>query len=247
MSTASASSAFTTASTRVPERARRAGWLALGLWLAAGAPAPAELVVLTGGEVLKVSGYEVTGERVRLALATGGELVLPLLRVERIVEDEIVDETPVPEPVAESPFTLGFIPGQAFAVPRFAAEVAAAAARHDLNPRLLAAVVSAESAFDPRAVSRKGARGLMQLMPATAARFGVAARELFEPERNLEAGARYLRWLIDRYDGALHLALAAYNAGEGTVDRYRGVPPYRETRRYVLRIYELFGVTPTPR
>jgi len=245
MSTASASSGSTTASTRAPERGRRAGWLALALLLTVGAPAPAELVVLTGGEVLKVSGYEVTGEPD--PLATGGELVLPLLRVERIVEDEIVDATPVPEPVAESPFTLGFVPGQAFAVPRFATEIATAAARHDLNPRLLAAVVSAESAFDPRAVSRKGARGLMQLMPATAARFGVAARELFEPERNLEAGARYLRWLIDRYDGALHLALAAYNAGEGTVDRYRGVPPYRETRRYVLRIYELFGVTPAPR
>jgi len=101
MSTASASSGSTTASTRAPERGRRAGWLALALLLTVGAPAPAELVVLTGGEVLKVSGYEVTGERVRLALATGGELVLPLLRVERIVEDEIVDATPVPEPVAE--------------------------------------------------------------------------------------------------------------------------------------------------
>ena len=248
MSTASACSGSTTASTRAPEGRRRGPRtrlaLGLALGLAAGAPAAAELVVLTGGEVLKVSAYEVVGERARLALAGGGELVLPLLRVERVVDDEIPDEVPASEPLPASPFALGFSPGLVLAAPRFAGEIAAAAERHDLNPRLVAAVVGAESAFDPRAVSRKGARGLMQLMPATALRFGVEPRELFEPERNLEAGARYLRWLVDRYDGALHLALAAYNAGEGAVDRHGGVPPDRETRRYVLRVYELFGISP---
>jgi len=252
MSTASACSGSTTASTRAPERRwRDLAWPGLGLLclLSLAAPAAAELVVLTGGEVLKVTSYEVVGERARLGLAGGGELQLPLLRVERVVDDEIPDEVAAPEPFPPSPFALGFSPGQELAVPRFAGEIAAAAERHDLNPRLVAAVVGAESAFQARAVSHKGARGLMQLMPATALRFGVAPGELFEPERNLEAGARYLRWLIDRYDGALHLALAAYNAGEGAVDRYRGVPPYRETRRYVLRVYERFGISPdaTPR
>jgi hypothetical protein len=236
----------------VPERRRRdraLPGLGLVLALSLAAPAAAELVVLTGGEVLKVASYEVAGERARLTLAGGGELVLPLLRVERVVDDEIPDEVAAPEPFPPSPFALGFYPGQEFLAPRFAGEIAAAAERHDLNPRLVAAVVGAESAFHARAVSHKGARGLMQLMPATALRFGVAPGELFEPERNLEAGARYLRWLIDRYDGALHLALAAYNAGEGAVDRYRGVPPYRETRRYVLGVYERFGISPgaTPR
>ncbi|HSM49862.1 MAG TPA: lytic transglycosylase domain-containing protein, partial [Thermoanaerobaculia bacterium] len=246
----SACSGSTTASTRVPEPRRRGRALSgLGLALALAAPAAAELVVLTGGEVLKVSAYEVVGERARLTLAGGGELMLPLLRVERVVDDEVPDEVAPPEPFPPSPFALGFFPGQEFLAPRFAGEIAAAAERHDLNPRLVAAVVGAESAFQARAVSHKGARGLMQLMPATALRFGVAPEELFEPARNLEAGARYLRWLIDRYDGALHLALAAYNAGEGAVDRYRGVPPYRETRRYVLGVYERFGISPgaTPR
>ncbi|MCZ7651088.1 MAG: lytic transglycosylase domain-containing protein [Thermoanaerobaculia bacterium] len=257
MSTASACSGSTTASTRAPRRPRRGPRraaapgpaLALALALAAGAPAAAELVVLTGGEVLKVSAYEVVGEKARLALAGGGELVLPLLRVERVVEDEVPDDVPVPDAFLPSPFALGYSPGQEVGAPRFGGEIRAAAERHDLNPRLVAAVVGAESAFDARAVSHKGARGLMQLMPATALRFGVAPGELFEPERNLEVGARYLRWLIDRYEGALHLALAAYNAGEGAVDRYGGVPPYRETRRYVLRVYERFGISPgkTPR
>ena len=82
----------------------------------------------------------------------------------------------------------------------------------------------------------------MQLMPATARRFGLAERQIFEPERNLEAGTRYLRWLLDRFDGDVVRALAAYNAGEGTVDRYGGVPPFRETVNYIRRIAGELGV-----
>ena len=207
------------------------------------AAARAELVVLAGGEVLKVRSVEVAGERLRLELPSGGRLEISLMRVERVVDDEIEETSvPEPEPPPVSPFALHFSPrGEPLATP-FAAELTAAGERHDLNPRLLAAVVGAESGFRPRVISPKGARGLMQLMPATAARFGVAPAELFDPARNLEAGARYLRWLLDRYGNRLHLALAAYNAGEGAVDRYDGIPPYRETRRYVRRVYELFGV-----
>jgi soluble lytic murein transglycosylase-like protein len=103
-------------------------------------------------------------------------------------------------------------------------------------------VIGAESAYDARALSVKGARGLMQLMPATARRFGVTDERIHDPEVNVEAGTRYLAWLLDHFDGDLALALAAYNAGEGTVDRYQGVPPYRETRGYVQRIFHALGL-----
>jgi soluble lytic murein transglycosylase-like protein len=114
--------------------------------------------------------------------------------------------------------------------------------RHGVSSDLVAAMVRAESAFDPRAVSHKGARGLMQLMPATAMRFGVSPESLFDPRQNLEAGVSYLRWLADRYPEAPSLVLAAYNAGEGTVARFGGVPPYRETREYIRRVYSSLGL-----
>jgi soluble lytic murein transglycosylase-like protein len=107
-----------------------------------------------------------------------------------------------------------------------------------LDPRLVEAVVAVESNFNPRAVSRKGAAGLMQLMPRTAKQYGVENR--FDPIENLAAGTRHLRILIDRYDGDLELALAAYNAGEDAVKRYGGVPPYPETRNYVKKVLALY-------
>jgi soluble lytic murein transglycosylase-like protein len=110
------------------------------------------------------------------------------------------------------------------------------ASRHDLPPSLVEAVMIVESDFNRLEVSNKGARGLMQVMPETAARFGVKAEELFDPEKNISAGAAYLNWLLDRYHGNVDLALAAYNAGEGAVDTYRGIPPYPETRTYVKRV-----------
>ena len=106
--------------------------------------------------------------------------------------------------------------------------------RYGLAPELVRAVIRQESAFDPFAVSVKGAQGLMQLMPGTAQRFGV--QDVFDPAENVLGGVKYLRFLMDRYEGDTRLALAAYNAGEGAVDRYEGVPPYAETRDYVERI-----------
>ena len=186
----------------------------------------------------------------RVELLGGGALTLPLGRVSRVIDDEIEPPPPAPQPVAAAaaamvPVPWEFADGQAVPATPFGELIYAAAERHRVNPELVAALVRAESAFDPRAVSHKGAGGLMQLMPATARRFGLDDAERFEPERNLEAGTRYLRWLLDRFEGDVALALAAYNAGEGTVDRYGGVPPFRETRTYIRRIYSTLGVAGT--
>ena len=111
--------------------------------------------------------------------------------------------------------------------------ILASARQHRLDPLLVKAVMLTESAGRPRARSPQGAIGLMQLMPATARRFGV---DPHQPAQNVAGGARYLRWLLDRYGGNVALALAGYNAGEGAVDRHGGIPPYRETRDYVWRV-----------
>ena len=108
--------------------------------------------------------------------------------------------------------------------------------KYDMDWRLVASVIAVESSFNPRAVSPKGARGLMQLMPTTAAIYRVKSQELFDPGRNLEAGVQHLKWLNERYSGNLEKVLAAYNSGEGAVDRYRGVPPFRPTRFFVRRV-----------
>ncbi|MEM9553914.1 MAG: lytic transglycosylase domain-containing protein [Acidobacteriota bacterium] len=209
-------------------------------------PVQAELVVLTTGDFLHAETVRVDGESVRLVLPSGGLLVVPLGRVERVLDDEVADRRDEPPPVPR--FSLRWdaavdeppVP----AVP-YGELMHAAARRHGLNPRLVEAVARAESAFRADAVSPKGARGLMQLMPATARRFGLEPDQAFEPASALDAGARYLRWLADRFADDLPRVLAAYNAGEGTVDRYGGVPPYRETREYVRRIVAHLGLEAT--
>lgn len=122
---------------------------------------------------------------------------------------------------------------------RYAQEISDASDRYSVDPGLVQSVIRVESAFNPWAVSRKGARGLMQLMPRTASALGV--RNSFNPAQNIDGGVRHLRNLIDRYGGNLPLALAAYNAGAQAVDWYRGIPPYPETQHYVRRILSLYG------
>jgi soluble lytic murein transglycosylase len=124
--------------------------------------------------------------------------------------------------------------GRPASSPRFDDIVLAHAQRHALRPELVRAVIQVESGYNPTATSPKGAMGLMQLMPATARELGV--RNPYDPEDNIRGGTAYLRQLLDRYDGNEQLALAAYNAGSGAVDRYGSVPPYRETRDYVRRV-----------
>lgn len=119
-----------------------------------------------------------------------------------------------------------------------------AADKHDVPLGLLLALMEAESAFDPTAVSPAGAQGIMQLIPKTAERFGVV--DAFDPEQAVPGGAAYLAFLLDRYDGDPALALAGYNAGEGAVDRYSGVPPYAETEEYVARVRRRLGLDEEP-
>ena len=221
-------------------------WCLCALLALAAPAARAELVLLQGGDVLKVKAYEMGAEQARLTLPSGGVLTLSVLRIDRILADEIV---PVPESPPEAAEIAGVLldfPVDAVAPPTpYGDAVLVAARKFQVNPTVVAAVMRVESAFHHRALSRKGARGLMQLMPATAARFGVGVDELFTPERNIEAGTRYLRFLVDRFEGDAVRVFAAYNAGERAVERYGGIPPYRETQDYVRRVLAALGA-PTP-
>jgi soluble lytic murein transglycosylase-like protein len=140
---------------------------------------------------------------------------------------------------AESSFTGYSRP--AVSIDRDGAEklVREAADRHHVDPALIRAVIQTESNWNAGAVSRRGAGGLMQLIPTTAQRFGV--NDLFNPQQNIDAGVRYLKTLLERYNGNMDLALAAYNAGEGAVDRAHGIPAYRETRNYVHKVQEAYS------
>lgn len=128
--------------------------------------------------------------------------------------------------------------------PKVDSYIVDSATRHGVDPVLIYSIMHRESAFKKMAVSYKGARGLMQLMPATAARFGV--RNIFDASQNIEGGSRYMRFLLNRFGGDVRLALAGYNAGEGAVDKYRGIPPYRETQEYVRRISQRYALIRDP-
>ncbi len=127
---------------------------------------------------------------------------------------------------------------------RWGQEIQEISGRYGVDPVLVHAVIGAESAFNPWAVSRKGAQGLMQLMPRTASALGV--RDSFNPRDNIEGGVRHLGYLLDRYSGNVSLALAAYNAGAGAVDYYGGIPPYPETQQYVQKILQRGGGAAPP-
>jgi hypothetical protein len=204
--------------------------LAFGLAMLAGAtPARADVVVLASGRTLSVRSHRFEGDRAVLTLRGGGEVTCDRVLIDRVLPDEV----PYPEPEAEPPAA----PAEPPLSGPYRDVIAAAAERHGIAPRLLESVVRVESNFARRARSRKGAKGLMQLMPATARQYGLS--DPYDPTGNVDAGARHLRALLDRFE--LPVALAAYNAGEGAVKRYGGVPPYRETREYVARILRLAG------
>jgi hypothetical protein len=201
-----------------------------------------EHVTLKNGFELDCVRREVVGDKVRLYLAGKGSASEGDSSYLEVVADSVVRvETvvDVPEPAATvkmpSPVTIMTAPTKE----EMHEMLAHAGAKHNIDEDLLASVVRAESGGQVRAVSRTGARGLMQLMPGTASAMGVD--DAFRPEQNISGGTAYLDWLLTRYHDNVALALAAYNAGPGAVDKYHGMPPYRETREYVARVIREFN------
>ncbi|MGC2329815.1 MAG: lytic transglycosylase domain-containing protein [Candidatus Acidiferrales bacterium] len=193
--------------------------LLAGITAVTAAPAArADYAVLRNGMRLHITGYEQQGDQVELTVQ-GGTVEIS---VSELIDVEPEDQFPAPPP-ANVDFGV-----------RYAKLIHAAAEKHGLNEKLIAEVIAAESNFNAKAVSRKQALGLMQLLRETAARYDVA--NIFDPAQNIEAGTHYLKDLLVRYGGNLTLALAAYNAGPEMVDRYGGVPPFPETQHYVRQI-----------
>lgn len=197
-------------------------FVATAAFLGLAVPLRADYVVLRGGARLNVTGYEILGDRYLLHLK-GGTAEVQVDDIVGIEPEEVFQ--PVEEPLSDKT--------------PFARLIRAAADRYRMDADLIHCVIAIESNFDPKAVSPKNARGLMQLMPQTATRFGV--QDIFDPEQNINAGTRYLRQLMDKYNN-LTLALAAYNAGPERIDQYgRRVPPYLETMKYVQRIAKSYA------
>ena len=205
------------------------------------APASAEIVVFKNGRTMSARSHTIAGGMATVMLREGGEVTFPASIIERVDPDEV----PYPEaaalpPIVAAPPTVvhaQLVAEEVLAVRPFADLISTVAAAHDVDARLVHAVIEQESNYQARARSTKGARGLMQLMPATARQYGV--RNSYDPRANIEAGVRHLKDLLSRLD--LPVALAAYNAGEGTVQRYGGLPPYPETQAYVRNILRRLG------
>ncbi len=200
----------------------------LGLFiLLAGTAMAGEYAVLTNGARLHVDRHEADGAKVRLYYSTGF-VELESAVVSSYEAEEYVAQAPAAVAAAAAPAS-----GMATAEPTPLELADAAADRYGLPRALVRSVMAAESGFAPLAISPKGAIGLMQLMPGTAEVLGA---DPHDPAQNVDAGTRYLRDLLEKYNYGLRHALAAYNAGPGAVDRYNGVPPYRETINYISRI-----------
>jgi len=195
--------------------------LLLALFLLPATQARAEYVVLRSGERLHVTGYQLLGDKYRLQMP-GGWVEVTVTDVVGIEPEDVFKPIPPPPPGLQS------------AIPPYAEIVNAAASKYGVDADLISSVIAVESNFDPKAVSRKNARGLMQLLPETANRLGV--KNIFDPAENIDAGARYLKELLQKYNNDLTLTLAAYNAGPDRVQQYGNVPPFRETISYVRRV-----------
>ena len=184
--------------------------------------ARADYFVLRSGARLTVNSYQLLGERYRVQI-NGGTAEIAASDVVAIEPEEIF--IPAPRmPLAQAPY------GQL---------IQTAAQKYGVDPDLVFSVITAESNFNPNAVSRRGARGLMQLLPSTATRLGV--KDIFDPGQNIDAGTRYLHELLTLYQGDLVLTVAAYNAGPGALQKYGRVPPYRETQSYIRAIRKTYA------
>jgi soluble lytic murein transglycosylase-like protein len=211
---------------------------AIGVLLLA-RPAHAELLYFGTGRTMSVKSHRIEGDMLVLTLRSGGEMAIEPSVVAYITADEV----PYPEPEAPVKPDGAEAGNSAVGVhvpdygARFAPIIDQISAKHGVDANLVRAVITVESAYQEHARSRKGAMGLMQLMPATARQYGVS--DPYDARSNIEGGIRYLKSLTEQFE--LKLALAAYNAGEAAVRRFGGIPPYPETRNYVNRILDLVG------
>jgi soluble lytic murein transglycosylase-like protein len=209
------------------------------LTLAGVSLASAEIVVMTSGRTVSVKSHKEDGAVIVLTLRSGGEVTCDRALVDKILPDEVPHPEPAPPQAAEQPQAPAPSRGAQLRDSIYGDLISAAAQTHGVDPILVQALIQVESNYRPRARSNKGAMGLMQLMPATAREYKV--RNAYDPTANIDAGVRKLKSLIDKY-GVFDLALAAYNAGEGAVERFKGIPPYRETQNYVSRILSIAGL-----
>jgi Transglycosylase SLT domain len=196
---------------------------------AAAAPARAELAFFVNGHNLSIKSHRLEGGTLVLALRGGGEMMVDSALIARIEPDEV----PYPEPDLVREETVRF--DRRDARKEYSAIIDRVAKEQGVDARLVRAVIQVESGYQQDARSRKGAMGLMQLMPQTARQYDVA--DPYDPVANIEGGIKHLKMLLNRWP--THLALAAYNAGEGAVEKFRGIPPYPETRAYVSRVLQL--------
>jgi len=198
--------------------------------------ASAEIAIFSDGRSMKVNAHVVQDDTMQLTLPSTGKILVSLARIERIIADEVIVQQ-IEVAVLPSLFphkSWHYIETRLPFKSKYDQTILDAARKLDVDPTLVASIIKAESDFDPRTISNKGARGLMQLMPGTADRFGVV--DSLDPVQNIYGGTRYLRWLLEKFQGNVEYAVAAYNAGEGNIARYNGVPPFRETVEYVKRV-----------
>jgi soluble lytic murein transglycosylase-like protein len=216
---------------KITRKMTRLRFAALFLLLSALAPAAnAEYAVLRSGQRLHITGYENRGATILLRLK-GGKIEVPASELVAIEPEDVF--TALPQP----PAATAVLP-----VP-FADLIRAASQKYAVDQELIASVILVESNFNPRAVSPRNARGLMQLLPETAQRFAVA--DVFDPSQNIDAGTRYLKELLELYKQDLRLTLAAYNAGPDRVERFGGVPPFAETVSYVRHVTQAYSAHKT--
>jgi soluble lytic murein transglycosylase-like protein len=205
--------------------------------LAVATPASADLIFFTNDRTMSVASHRVEGDRLIVKLRGGGEMTFDRALITKIGPDEVaypdekaaVSQAPVIPVINDGPGLVGKT--------SYDPIIESASGKHDVDARIVKALIQVESSFNPRARSPKGAMGLMQLMPKTARQY--AARNPYDPTSNIEAGTKYLSKLLSEFE--LPLALAAYNAGEGAVRRFGGIPPYAETQAYVAKILSLLG------
>jgi hypothetical protein len=200
-------------------------------------PASAEIVYLSSKKTISVQSHRVEGDSIILKLRGGGEVTCDKSLIEKIVPDEVPYTDPNALAVQATDGAPVIDPGLLEQTP-YGEVIAAVSEAHGVDPMLVRALIQVESNYKARARSNKGAMGLMQLMPSTAREYNV--RNPYDPKANIAAGVKHLKSLIDRW--GVEIALAAYNAGEGAVKKFNGIPPYRETRNYVSKILSIAGL-----